>query len=739
MTNNDRPEHHLTGKPALEWIAERGGRFCKVLPKEKRPFEQNWQEHPYTLEEILPHIKQHGNVGLLCGAPSGNIGLLDVDQDFAEFTAFFQNFKLAPAIIRKGADKGKILIKINGNMPPAKKWKRAGDLSPFLEWLSDGNQGVIPPSIHPTGVPYVLVNGDQPIIELAPESLDDICAIWAGSGVLVDEIPAPNSLPSFENSPSSGDGLKEAVQAYWDPYKVFQHFGRVGKTRLESKGEWLRLFGNGGLFIHVSDGKYDGWAMPGETGTGGGIFQAWQYCKTGSCQVPKGRAFEELLCEMASEAGIQIPEADQSMDTSAQQRSGKGKTNVPDDDALAMRWLDRHPYTLWGLGDWRRYEDGVWPVVREDSVSQEIIQILREAKEEGIRITRNRVASILELARIRVSTNNEVWDSDPDIIVCKNGALHIPTMDLRPHSPEHHATFQVDYDYAPEASAEVWKYVLYSTIPDAQDFLQEFVGYCLTTDTRHELAVWLCGPSGSGKSTILEGIQAMFGEKATTLGLADIEHSRFSLGNLPGKSLAVASEQPSLYMRASHILNNIISGEKIRIERKFKDSYEITPHVKLLWGMNEEPRVQNAGDGLFRRVQVVRFPPLELEERDPRIKKEVKKEGPGILNCALAGLIRLRERGRFEIPDCVKNATSEFQQNNDVAAVFVKECCIVDKKLSIQAQLLYNAYREWCERTGHKPMSSTSLANEWLRLGFTKSSSNGRNIWHGLGLIAAEQ
>ena len=393
MTKDDRPEHLLIGIPALQWIAERGGRFCKVLPKEKRPFEQNWQTHPYTVEEIQLHINQDGNVGLLCGKQSGNIGLLDVDQDFAEFTSFFPDFKLAPTVIRDGVDKGKILVKINGDMPAAKKWKRAFDQSPFLEWLSDGNQGVIPPSIHPTGVQYVLVNSDHPIYELTPESLDDICAIWAGSGVLVDEIPAPNSLPSFENSPSSGDGLKAAVQAHWDPYKVFQHFGRVGKTRLESRGEWLRLFGNGGLFIHVSDGTYDGWAMPGETGTGGGIFQAWQYCKTGSCQVPKGHEFKELLCEMASEAGIQIPEVDQCRDTSAQHRSGKGKTNVPDDDALAMRWLDRHPYTLWGLGDWRRYEDGVWPVVREDIISQEIIQILREAKEEGIRITRNRVAT----------------------------------------------------------------------------------------------------------------------------------------------------------------------------------------------------------------------------------------------------------------------------------------------------------------------------------------------------------
>ena len=58
-------------------------------------------------------------------------------------------------------------------------------------------------------------------------------------------------------------------------------------------------------------------------------------------------------------------------------------------------------------------------------------------------------------------------------------------------------------------------------MPKAASFLQEFAGYCLTTDTAHEIAVWLHGPPGSGESTFIEGLKGMLGPRAGLLGLAD--------------------------------------------------------------------------------------------------------------------------------------------------------------------------------------------------------------------------
>lgn len=225
----------------------------------------------------------------------------------------------------------------------------------------------------------------------------------------------------------------------------------------------------------------------------------------------------------------------------------------------------------------------------------------------------------------------------------------------------------------------------------------------------------------------------MLGTRSGVLGLAEVQRNRFALGSLPGKTLVVATEQPSDYLKSTHIINSIISGEETPVEKKYKDAFTIVPTAKLCWAMNDLPRVSDANSGLFRRVKVVTFPLLKPKV-DTELKKKIRSEGAGILNWALEGLRTLRERGCFEIPACVSEATKEFQKTNDVPALFVEEACIASEGEKIQASKLYDAYKEWCFINGHKPQSSTSISGEWQRLGYTKKTVNGRKYYQGLKL-----
>lgn len=410
------------------------------------------------------------------------------------------------------------------------------------------------------------------------------------------------------------------------------------------------------------------------------------------------------------------------------------KGSLPDDDDLAHRWLKAHPYTAFGMGEYRRYGAGYWEKVDKDEVMGEVSRVIREAKTEGIRPTSGRVTSVAELGRLMIVRANELWDNNPDILVVNNGTLHIPTLELREHSHKHYSTSGLPYDYSPDAKAPTWEMFIAQTVPEAHDFLQEFAGYALTVDTSHETALWLYGPPGSGKSTFITGLQAMLNGKSGLLGLADIEKNRFALSQLPGKTLVVNTEQPSGYMQATYILNSIISGEAVTVDRKYYDAIEITPRAKIVWAMNELPRVSEAGNGLFRRVKVVRFPPLETSP-DKSVKETIKTEGAGILNWALIGLKRLRERGKFDVPEFVQNATEHFQKTNDVSATFVAEMCLTGKDYHVQSSVLYAAYKTWAEQSGHRPHSSTRMADEWERLGYHRYKSGGKAYWRGIGLL----
>jgi putative DNA primase/helicase len=324
------------------------------------------------------------------------------------------------------------------------------------------------------------------------------------------------------------------------------------------------------------------------------------------------------------------------------------------------------------------------------------------------------------MAKVKTFVAEERWNADTDILVCQNGTLHIPSGELKEHSPEHYATSAVPYPYDPDVHPMVWQLFLRTTVPDAAKFLQEFAGYALTTDTSHETALWLAGPRGSGKSTGLLGFQTMLGNRSGVLGLSDIERNRFALANLPGKTLVIATEQPASFIRSTDVLNAIISGETIQVERKYRDAYEITPRAKIAWAMNDLPRISESSNGIFRRVKVIQFPALSEDERDPTMKAKISEEGPGLLNWALEGLQRLRERGYFNIPDCVQDATREFQKANDIPTKFIEEACVWESGARVQAGELYSEYKNWCEENGHRHMNSTRIASEWERLGLKK-------------------
>ena len=417
----------------------------------------------------------------------------------------------------------------------------------------------------------------------------------------------------------------------------------------------------------------------------------------------------------------------------------RAKDGKPTDDELRDRWARRHPDDIaFGLGGWMRYgrrQPGVWSPAAEYEVERQVEELCVEAKPEGIRPTAALVASVESLARNRRAVDAELWDADPDILVCRNGALHVPTRELRPHDPAHRATHGVPYDYDPEAQAPMWGRFLDEIIvpvigQEGAEFLQEFAGYALTTDVSHELALWLYGPPGGGRSTFIFAMEAMLGDKAGTLGLQEISTSQFALSGVPGKTLLTATEQPAGYMRASHVLNKLISGDRIRVEEKYKSPYDVYPKAKLLWAMNELPKVASSYDGLFRRVKVIRLP--AIRKKDPKVKETIATEGAGILNWGLEGLVRLKERGRFEVPGTVRGATREWKESNDVAAMFVAERCDTGEDYRVGGETLYGTYSGWCRSNGFTPKNAKNAAEDWERLGFRKKRVKGRSYWHGV-------
>jgi putative DNA primase/helicase len=401
--------------------------------------------------------------------------------------------------------------------------------------------------------------------------------------------------------------------------------------------------------------------------------------------------------------------------------------------SLKSHHLRVYPHTAFSLGEWKRYREGTWDRIAEMQVRKEVQEIAVRYAKGGV--TANLVSSVYHLLQQHVFLADDKFDSDIDLIYFHDCVLRISTGQTEQYDPaKHFATSKLPFHYYPEARSDAWEQALSMTEPEYVSFLQEFAGYCLTPSTQYELALWCWGEPGSAKSTFITGLEAMLGARCCTLGLADIERSHFALAQIPGKTLAISAEQPSRFVRCSHVLNSLISGESLIWERKFVDPVTIRPMVKLVWAMNELPRIDSSGVGLFRRV--VPVPWRKVEQPDPSVKEAVKMSGQAIFNWAYEGLKRLNQRGRFEIPEGLISERETYRTQNDVPFMFIEDTCERVDPLDdnghynkVQSSVLYLKYREWCQNTGHKSLSSTAFSTEMKRLGVERIRIEGHTYW----------
>lgn len=360
-------------------------------------------------------------------------------------------------------------------------------------------------------------------------------------------------------------------------------------------------------------------------------------------------------------------------------------------------------------------------------IRKEIVKVIEETK--GVRSTASILSSVFTLAKAAYAIEDRLFDNKPNLLCCRNGTLEIDTRKLREHRADDYLTSGVGFDYDAKAKAPAWhkylEYVKAMTSQEVLNFLQEFAGLCATTETKYEIALWLYGPPGCGKSTFIEGLLAALKDRSCVLGLADIGRNQFALTNIPGKTLALATEQPSRLLQSTHILNSIISGEPVPIERKYHDRQEITPVCKVVWAMNTLPTVEESTSGLFRRVAVLEFSELPPKDRDPQLKQAIKHEGPGILNWLLEGLKSVFEKNQVLIPKEIQNANLAFQRDNDLAALFLKET----KGQSAIGRFEYKDYQEWCKMNGYKSKPANQIARDWKRLNYEQKKSNGECYW----------
>lgn len=294
-----------------------------------------------------------------------------------------------------------------------------------------------------------------------------------------------------------------------------------------------------------------------------------------------------------------------------------------------------------------------------------------------------------------------------EILPCKTMSVHIPSGRILQPTPALFTINALDFDYDPNPDApERWIKFLEQLFDDdleSVELLQEFMGYCLTTDTSQQKMLLLVGPRRSGKGTIGRVLTRLVGAAnvvgPTTSSLA----GHFGLQPLIEKSLAIVSDARFSGENVATVVERLlsISGEDtLTIDRKFLGSVSMKLPTRFMILTNELPRLNDASTALAGRFLVLRLTKSFYDNEDVTLTDQLVRELPGILLWAIDGWKRLKKRGRFVQPKSAEEAIRDLEDLASPVSAFVRECCTVGPGHRAFVDELFKAWQGWCEQDG---------------------------------------
>ena len=372
-----------------------------------------------------------------------------------------------------------------------------------------------------------------------------------------------------------------------------------------------------------------------------------------------------------------------------------------------------------------QYGNGLWERLDDVQIKSRILNVISDRKEALGFLTSAMVDDIFkQLGLILIAPKGFSFNQNPMVLNFTNGVLDLDEGKFSDqHKRELFQNIQFTFDFDRDQKCPQWLEFLKSLNFDDETVvrLQEWVGYCLLPQVIGTLqkSLFFIGEGSNGKSVFLETIASVL-DNVSHLELSEL-FDRFKIAEIEGKLANICTDvETSKVMDAR--FKKIVAGETQSAERKFKDPFEFQPFAKILFSANDFIPTKDRTHGFYRRFDIVRFSRIfGPEEQKPDLLQELKEELPGIFNWALEGLERLSKqewkmtRSRF-----MESCHEEFRRVTNPLQIFLEEECIVDRDTIIDAALLREAYKNFCDDRGYKILSDNNLGQELKRLGIER-------------------
>lgn len=272
-------------------------------------------------------------------------------------------------------------------------------------------------------------------------------------------------------------------------------------------------------------------------------------------------------------------------------------------------------------------------------------------------------------------------------------------------------------------------------------FLQRAVGYSLTGDVSERVLFVLHGPGDNGKTTFVETIRALVGDygletPVKTLLVKRDEGISNDIAGLRGARLVTASESEEGRRLAEAMIKALTGNKDIRARFLYTESFQFRPECKIWLDTNHKPVIRGTDPAIWNRIKLIPFSVVIPESKqDKHFGDKLKEELPGILAWAVQGCLAW-QRDTLSVPSEVKTATTSYRLDMDILGSFLEDCCVVSPNVQTTVKALWNAYLEWCEGNGEKPIGKRTFGMRLAERGFDRAKSMDKRLWKGVCLTS---
>jgi putative DNA primase/helicase len=389
---------------------------------------------------------------------------------------------------------------------------------------------------------------------------------------------------------------------------------------------------------------------------------------------------------------------------------------------LASKTLETQYHNRKGLihnGQFWAYNGKFWEPTSPELVGRNVLKVLDQMlKQLDINVKHSTIMG----EAVKLMSSIAAKSGDPlgltkepkPIVNCQNGELWIDDkgdVNLKPHRPSSRLLQILDASYSPLAECPMFDKALaeiFGNFIDGEDMVrhfEEYMGYCLYP-VKHKPYFWLfIGKGGDGKTTLLSVLGNLLGKMAKQpIKLDNFKSSgdNHAFDQIVGKLMVYQEDLEYGYNFPSGVVKDLCQSGDETANPKGTKAYQFKKVCTVTMTSNSYPKNKDFTEGFRRRAMVIPFDG-GFHKRDSIIynltEKITEKELAGVLNRALQGLTRLRERGDFDVPDSCQIGVDDWLTESNHIMRFLKERLIItDKQIDrVKSVDLYNEFLYFCK------------------------------------------